>query len=58
MYFDSLSGALQMGGHGGFVWSAYLITVVVVSCLIILPKRKEKQIILALQGALNRQHRD
>jgi heme exporter protein D len=58
MYFDSLSSALQMDGHGGFVWSAYLITVLVVSCLVILPKRKEKQIIRQLQGALKRQHRD
>lgn len=58
MYFDSLASALQMDGHGGFVWSAYLISVVIVSCLVILPIRKEKKIIRQLQGALKRQHRD
>ena len=26
MYFDSLSAAMTMGGHGGYVWSAYAIT--------------------------------
>ena len=58
MYFDSLSAALLMDGHGGFVWSAYLITVLVMSFLVIRPIRKEKQFIRQLQGALKRQERD
>jgi len=58
MYFDSLASALQMDGHGGYVWSAYIITVLVVSFLVILPIRKEKQLIRQLQGALKRQNRD
>lgn len=58
MYFDSLSSALQMDGHGGFVWSAYFITVLVICCLVVLPMRKEKQIIRQIKGALKRQNRD
>lgn len=58
MYFDSFSSALQMDGHGGFVWSAYLVTVLVICCLVILPMRKEKQMIRQLKGALKRQNRD
>lgn len=58
MYFDSISSALQMDGHGGYVWSAYLITILVVACLVVLPKRKEKQVIRQLRGALKRQNRD
>jgi heme exporter protein D len=58
MYFDSLSAALQMDGHGAFVWSAYFITLLVVSCLVIVPMRKEKRIIRQIQGTLKRQNRD
>ncbi len=58
MYFDSLSAALQMDGHGTFVWSAYFITVLVVSCLVIVPIRKEKRVIRQIQGTIKRQNRD
>jgi len=58
MYFDSLAGALQMGGHGAYVWSAYLLTIMVVAALVILPRRREKKFIRQLQGAARRQQRD
>ncbi len=37
MYFDSLSAAMTMGGHGGYVWSAYAITFVVLAVVILRP---------------------
>jgi len=58
MYFESLSAALHMDGHGVFVWSAYLITIFVIGCLLILPVRREKLFFQQLQGKLKRQHRD
>ena len=58
MYFDSLSAALQMDGHGVYVWSAYFITTVVVATVLILPLRREKAFIKQLQGTLKRQQRD
>ncbi len=37
MYFDSLSAAVTMGGHGGYVWSAYAITFAVLGVVILRP---------------------
>ena len=37
MYFDSLSAAMTMGGHGGYVWSAYAITFAVLGVVILRP---------------------
>ena len=37
MYFDSLSAAMTMGGHGGYVWSAYAITFLVLGIAILRP---------------------
>jgi heme exporter protein D len=34
MYFDSWQQVLLMDGHGGFVWSAYAITVLVLAALV------------------------
>ena len=43
MYFDSLSAALHMDGHGVFVWSAYLITAIVVATILVAPGRRQKR---------------
>jgi len=37
VYFDSLSAAMTMGGHGGYVWSAYAITFLVLGVVILRP---------------------
>jgi len=58
MYFDSVADALSMAGHGGYVWSAYLITVVVVAVVLVLPRRREKQFFRELQGAAKRLKRE
>ncbi len=58
MYFDSVSAALQMDGHGGYVWAAYFITVLVIAIVLILPLRREKAFIRQLHGTQKRQRRD
>lgn len=57
MYFDSLSAAMTMGGHGGYVWSAYAITFALLALVIfrpILSSRRQRRDIrseLARQAA-------
>ncbi len=58
MYFESLSAALHMDGHGVFVWSAYLATTLVVAAVLVVPKRREKLFFRQLQGVLKRQGED
>ena len=53
MYFDSISAALHMEGHGAFVWSAYLISLLVVALMILAPRARERKLI----GHLKAQHR-
>lgn len=55
MYFDSFSAALHMDGHGMYVWTAYLIAAVVISMVLIVPKRREKLFLQRLQGTLRQQ---
>lgn len=54
MYFESFSAALSMDGHGAFVWSAYLITIVVLICLLLAPRRRQKKFLRQLAGELKR----
>ena len=55
MYFDSVSAALAMDGHGVFVWAAYAIAVAAISLILISPKRKERKILRQLAGEIRRQ---
>lgn len=57
MYFESLTAALTMDGHGAFVWSAYLITLLIVGLMLYLPRHREKQILRRLEGQLRRDGR-
>ena len=50
MYFDSLEALLYMDGHGAFVWSAYLITVVVIAFLLLAPRRRQRRFLQRLGG--------
>jgi len=50
MYFDSLSAALYMDGHGVFVWSAYLISMSVLAFLLIAPRVRERRLLNELEG--------
>ena len=54
MYFDSIEALLSMDGHGGFVWTAYLITMVVIAGILIAPVRRKKKFLQQLAGELKR----
>lgn len=54
-YFDSFAGALSMDGHGGYVWSAYLIVIIAILYLLILPRLQERKVIARIAGELKRQ---
>jgi heme exporter protein D len=55
MYFDSLDAALTMDGHGGFVWAAYGICLLVLALILLAPRRRQKKILLQLAGEQKRQ---
>ena len=44
MQFDSLEAALQMGGHGPYVWSVYLVSLLVVLALLLGPVLRARRI--------------
>jgi heme exporter protein D len=54
MYFDSMETLLSMDGHGVFVWTAYLITMVVIAGIFIAPLRRKRKFLLQLAGELKR----
>ncbi|HEY7776846.1 MAG TPA: heme exporter protein CcmD [Kineobactrum sp.] len=54
MYFESFSAVLQMDGHGGFVWSAYLITLLVIVYILYAPRRRERRFLRQLEGQVRR----
>lgn len=54
MYFESLAAALHMDGHGVFVWSAYLITLIAIVCILLAPRRREKRFLQQLEGQIRR----
>ena len=55
MYFDSISAALAMDGHGVFVWSAYLITTIAIASILVIPRRRERKFLKQLAGELRRE---
>ena len=58
MYFESIAAAISMEGHGAYVWPAYLLTAAVLTAVLVLPRRREKQFFRNLQGAAKRQQRE
>jgi heme exporter protein D len=48
MYFDSLTALWLMEGHGLYVWSAYGICLLVMAALVILPLRRQRQLMRGL----------
>ncbi|WOJ93983.1 heme exporter protein CcmD [Congregibacter variabilis] len=50
MYFDSVAAALTMDGHGPYVWSAYAITLAVMSLLILSPLIRKRRLLRELRG--------
>ena len=57
MYFDSLHAVLTMQGHGGYVWTAYLVTVVVIVGMLLAPMRRRTRLLRQLSGELRRAQR-
>ncbi len=49
MQFDSLQALWEMGGHGYFVWMAYLITFAVAFSLILQPVLKRRRLLAAIK---------
>ena len=54
MYFDSFNALLTMDGHGVFVWTAYLITILVITSILVAPGRRRKKFLRQLTGELKR----
>ena len=54
MYFDSISAALHMEGHGAFVWSAYLISLLVVTLMILAPRARQRKLLGHLKAQQRR----
>mgnify|MGYP003678075652 CR=1 FL=1 len=61
MQFDSLAAALNMAGHGGYVWSVYVVAVLAVIVLLLGPvlrsRRLQRQQLALLRGELAREQR-
>ena len=51
MYFESLQAALQMDGHGIYVWPAYVVTLLALSAVLIVPARRRRRILRELAAA-------
>ena len=55
MYFDSLGAALTMEGHGGFVWTAYSICLLVLVLILLAPRRRQNKFLRQLGAEQKRQ---
>lgn len=54
MYFDSVQAALDMQGHGMFVWPAYSVTIVVIAFLVIAPLLRRRRVLRQLDAQFKR----
>ena len=54
MYFESLQAALAMDGHGGYVWSAYALSLLVLAFLLATPWRRQRRLLRELRGERRR----
>lgn len=52
MYFDDFTQLWQMGGHGSYVWSAYLIWVLVVVGLVRVPLGRRRRVLARIRSRL------
>ena len=55
MYFDSVTAALTMDGHGAFVWSAYVITFLVLAFMLVQPLLRGRRLARAIRAEQQRQ---
>lgn len=54
MYFDSLQALIVMDGHGVYVWTAYLVTLLTTGYVLIAPVRRRKKILASLAATQKR----
>jgi heme exporter protein D len=54
MYFDSLHAALNMDGHGVYVWTAYLVSMFVILIALLAPVFRRRRFLLQLAAELKR----
>lgn len=55
MQFSSFNEALQMGGHGAYVWAAYGLTLLVLAINVIAPVLKRKALVKELKRSIARE---
>lgn len=55
MYFDSVTAALTMDGHGAFVWTAYGITFLVLVVMLLQPLLRGRRLARAIRAEQRRQ---
>ena len=53
--FESINDFIQMGGHGYYVWSAYLISLSVLIWLVVSPLKRKRKFI---QEMIRQQRRE
>lgn len=56
MYFQTAAQLWQMGGHGPYVWSAYLIVAVVMAVLICRPLLRRRRTLERVRSRLRALH--
>jgi heme exporter protein D len=56
--FDSFSAALEMGGHGGYVWAVAVVTLFVVVYLLVAPILRSRRFMQEQRGVLRRAQRE
>lgn len=56
MQFESVAAALAMDGHGSYVWTVALVTLLIISGMLLLPVLRSRRYITEQRGALRREH--
>ena len=54
MYFETLLAAIEMEGHGVYVWSAYLITALALGAIAVSPISRRKRLLREMSGEMRR----
>ena len=58
MAFESWSAFIQMGGHGLFVWSAYIISVSLMAWMLLRPGIQQKKMLEEIERVRIRNKRE
>ena len=57
MYFETVGDFIAMGGHGPYVWGAYIITLVVMLLLVFTPLMHHRRLIREGRARVRREQR-